>query len=106
MSAYFILGGEPGLLQFNNKGFIEFKDKKSTFHMPPIAIIHIFGDMHVLMEFVHVWPCVVVGSSEEVGEEKHHCRMELWDVADVLKVVAVDGLIVEGVLVELGHDFL
>ena len=74
--------------------------------MPPIAIIHISRNMHVLVKLEHVGSGVVVGSSEEVGEEEHHRRMKFGNVTHILEVVAVDGFIVKGVLIELGHDFL
>lgn len=74
--------------------------------MPPVAIVDIPWNMHVLVEIEHVGSGVVVGSSEEVGEEEHHGWMEFGDVAHILEVPAVDRFIVEGVLVELGNDFL
>ncbi len=74
--------------------------------MSPVAIIDISRNMHILMKLEHVGSSVVVGSPEEVGEEEHHRRMELGNVTHILEVVAVDGFVVEGVLVELCHDFL
>ncbi len=74
--------------------------------MPPIAIIDIPRDMHMLMKLKHVGSSVMVGSSKEMREEEHHRWMKLRNVTHILEVPAVDGFIVEGVLIELGHDFL
>jgi hypothetical protein len=60
-------------------------------------------DGHVFMEVYHVRAGVMVGSSEEMGEEEDHGGMQPGDVAYILEKVTVDPIVVEDVLVELGH---
>lgn len=63
-------------------------------------------DGHVFMEFDHVEAFVVIGPSEQKGQELHHGGVQLRDVADVLQKKIVYALIREHELVELGHHFL
>lgn len=63
-------------------------------------------DGHVFVEFDHVGAFVVVGPSEEKGQELHHGGVQLRNVTDVLQKKIVYALIGEHELVELGYHFL
>ena len=74
--------------------------------MLPVLIVVRVLDAHILVEVHHVGSLVVVGSAEQPSEELHHRGVQLGYVADILEVVEVDFLVIEGVLIELSNDLL
>lgn len=50
-------------------------------------------DRHPFVQTLHVRPLVVVGPTEEVGQELDHGRVQFGDVRDVLQEEFVDSLV-------------
>lgn len=89
-----------------DKFFRQFEDEECWFHMLPCYVEMLWANWHSLMKFFHYWAFVVVGSSEDVGQEKDHCWVKLWDVANILEKEGIDAIIGQNVLVKLCNHLL
>ena len=52
---------------------VEFEDEEGALHVFPGVVEVLLPERHVLVEGVHVWALVVVGTSEQRSQELHHC---------------------------------
>ena len=69
------VGAVYSFFEFGDEIFGEFEDEEGGFHMLPGDVEVFLFYWHFLMEFDHVWSFVVVGSTEEEGQELHHGRV-------------------------------
>lgn len=85
--------------------FAQFEYQKSRLHVLPryFKVYLLYG--HIPVQVDHVGTFVVIGASEQEGEELNHGRMQFGDVADSLQEKVVDAFICEDELIELSYHF-
>lgn len=79
---------------------------EGALHVLPHAVVVFGSDGHMLMGGVKIPALVVVGPSEDHREEICHQVVQYCDVAHVLQIEDVEGIVVEDGLVEVAHDLL
>ena len=94
------------LLHLGNQIFWDFEYQVCRLHMFPGDVEVLLLNWHPLVQFDHVRAFVVVGSSEEKGQELDHGGMQFGDVANILKEEVVNPLVRQNELIKLSYHLL
>ena len=80
--------------------------KKSKFEVLPVVLVVLTSDGHVLVDLDEVSAGVEVGSSEYKTKKLGQGGMQPCNIADVIDVVLVDALVLQGRLIEIRNHQL